>query len=601
MKMILTTFRRLMPLLPSNAQRYIWSYIFGTSIIALFDIATLGVLAISLTAMIGGNAATLPLIGTIPKSDDILLLLVVSLVIILKSIISVTVQWFATRRFAHYELGIGDQLFNAYIRAPWTERLKKNTAQLVRIADIGIANTTSGFLLPVISLPNLLFTSVAVFAVVIIAQPITALVTIVYLGGISALMAFGLSRRAVTAGRVNRNYSYKVASLMTDMVTALKEITLRNKAGEVATVLHSNRIHSTRARANLNFLNALPKYVLDSALIGGFVLVGGASFLFGGPTAALGSIALFGVAGFRLAPTLVTFQSILTTVTANIPIVETVIENINESHEYVERAERVGHDPIVGDPRRLSLKNVVFSYPGATAPALKGVNLDLPMGSTLGLVGSSGAGKTTLVDLLLGLLVPSGGSIELDGKPLEDVLAAWRSRVGYVPQEVAVFDGTIAQNVALSWGTDFDRERVINALTRAQLWSFVEAREGGVDSRVGDRGLSLSGGQRQRLGIARALYSDPLILVMDEATSALDTKTESDVVKAIRQLRGEVTVVSVAHRLATIRDNDLVCFMRDGQIVAQGSFDYLLKTVPDFAVQAGLAGLAGSENGRGAA
>jgi ABC-type multidrug transport system fused ATPase/permease subunit len=292
---------------------------------------------------------------------------------------------------------------------------------------------------------------------------------------------------------------------------------------------------------------------------------------------------------------------VLTTVTANAPSVKAVIDDIEESHGYIARAELIGHDPIEGEPRDLVLSGVGFTYPGSSTPALRDVNLRVPLGSTLGLVGSSGAGKTTLVDLLLGLLVPSDGTIELDGVPLEGVLAAWRSRVGYVPQEVAIFDGTIGQNVALSWSDDYDPDRVEAALKRAQLWDFVCARDGGINSAVGDRGMSLSGGQRQRLGIARALYGDPLVLVMDEATSALDTKTESDVVKAIRQLRGEVTVVSVAHRLATIRDNDQVCFMKDGHIVAQGTFDHLLKVVPDFAVQAGLAGLAGDIDAQGAA
>jgi ABC-type multidrug transport system fused ATPase/permease subunit len=592
MRIVFRTFRRLTPLLPQKAQRFIWSYILGTSFLALLDIATLGLLAVALTAMIGNHQIVIPLLGRIPTHDDLLFLLVVSVLIVLKSAVAVAVQWVATRRFAQYELGIGDHLFTAYIRAPWTARLGKNTAQLVRMADIGIANTVSGFLLPVISLPNLVFTSVAVFAVVIIAQPLTALVTIVYFGGVSAVMAFGLSRRTVQAGRVNREYGAKVVSLMTDMVLALKEITLRNKSAEVADVVHSDRVYSTRSRANINFLGSVPKFVLDSALVTGLVLVGGVAYLAGGLSGALAAIALFGIAGFRLAPTLVLMQSVLTTVTSNVSHAEGVIANIQESREYVERAEKVGNEPISGNPRAISLRGVSFTYPGASGPALSSVDLDLTMGSTLGLVGSSGAGKTTLVDLLLGLLVPSSGSIVLDGQPLEDVLAAWRSRVGYVPQEVAVFDGTIAQNVALTWTDDFDRDRVRAALKRAQLGDFVEGRDGGIDSRVGDRGLSLSGGQRQRLGIARALYGDPLILVMDEATSALDTKTESDVVKAIRQLRGEVTVVSVAHRLATIRDNDQICFMRDGQIIARGSFDHLMKTVPDFAVQAGLAGLA---------
>ncbi|MER3393473.1 MAG: ATP-binding cassette domain-containing protein, partial [Microcella pacifica] len=162
---------------------------------------------------------------------------------------------------------------------------------------------------------------------------------------------------------------------------------------------------------------------------------------------------------------------------------------------------------------------------------------------------------------------------------------------GYVPQDVALFDGTIAQNVALAWSGALDYERVERALRRAQLWDVVERREGGVNARIGDRGMALSGGQRQRLGIARALYNDPIVLVLDEATSALDTKTESDVVQAIRSLKGEMTVISVAHRLATIRDNDLVVFLSEGRLIAQGSFDEVRRAVPEFATQASLAGL----------
>jgi ATP-binding cassette subfamily C protein len=161
-----------------------------------------------------------------------------------------------------------------------------------------------------------------------------------------------------------------------------------------------------------------------------------------------------------------------------------------------------------------------------------------------------------------------------------------------VPQDVAIFDGTIAQNVALSWGEDIDMDKVRDALARAQLLDAVLERPGGLDSKVGERGLALSGGQRQRLGIARALFADPLVLVMDEATSALDTKTESDVTAALRALRGEVTLVAVAHRLATIRHADQVCFMSEGRVVATGSFDDLVRDVPEFAVQASLAGLA---------
>ncbi|MGO2050721.1 MAG: ATP-binding cassette domain-containing protein, partial [Microbacterium sp.] len=162
----------------------------------------------------------------------------------------------------------------------------------------------------------------------------------------------------------------------------------------------------------------------------------------------------------------------------------------------------------------------------------------------------------------------------------------------FVPQDVALFDGTIGQNIALTWGEEYDRSAADRAAERAQLTAVVQARQGGLDARVGERGLALSGGQRQRLGIARALYSDPVVLVMDEATSALDTHTEDAVTTAIRRLRGSVTVITVAHRLATVRDADLICFFAGGRLAAQGTFSEVIAAAPDFAQQARLAGLA---------
>lgn len=592
MKLILKTLRAIVPLLPGKAQRFLWVYAVASSALALLDVAALSLLAISLTAMMQNNPVVLPLIGTVGTDGYVWILLTVSLLIIGKSFLAVGLQWIATRRFATFELEVGDRLFDAYIRAPWTERLKRNTSQLVRLADVGIANVTAGFLLPVVGLPQLITTSLAVLVVLVIAQPLTALITVVYLGMIASLLYFWISKKSVEAGRVNRDYSFKVASLMTDMVSALKEITLRNMATDVARVVHDNRIHTTRARANLGFLGAFPKFILDSALIGGFLLVGGFSYITGGMPGAIAAIALFGVAGFRLVPSLTGFQAVVTQATSNVIHVNNVLNDIAEAEGYLERAERIGHDPLEREPHELRLTDVEFVYPGRTLPALRDISLTLPMGTTLGLVGSSGSGKSTLVDLILGLLTPSSGEARVDSQKLEDVLAAWRSRVGYVPQDVALFDGSVAQNVALSWTSDIDYDRVEGALRKAQLWSVIADREGGMTSKVGDRGLSFSGGQRQRLGIARALYSDPLVLVMDEATSALDTKTESDVSEAIRALRGEVTVVSVAHRLSTIRDHDQICFMKDGRIVARGTFDELVDAVPEFRVQAQLAGLA---------
>lgn len=594
MKAVAKTFRELTGLLPEDARRYIWRYIVVSCLLTILDIAAIMLLAVSLAPMISGTAINLPIIGSVGPDHFVWVFAVVAFLILLKSLLALLQQWFATRRFAAFELEIGRHLFDSYLKSSWLQRLRRNTAQIVRIADVGIANATTGFLLPIIQLPALIVSFLLILVVVVVAQPLTALITVLYLGAIMLLLYGFVSGRSVQAGRVARDYSLKVAALMTEMVQALKEITLRNKVDEVARVVQENRVHSTRARANLSFLGSLPVFVLNAALVGGFILIGGIGYATAGMSSAIASVALFAVAGFRLIPSLTGFQSIITTTKANLPHVDGVMRDIRASRVYIETAEKLGREPIHGNPRMLRMSGVSFAYPGHEEnPAIHDIDLDIPMGSSLALVGSSGAGKSTLIDVLLGLLVPQHGTIMLDDQPLQDILAAWRMRVGYVPQDVALFDGTVAQNVALAWEDDeIDFDKVRDALERAQLWETIEDRPGGMRGRIGERGLALSGGQRQRLGIARALYTDPLVLVLDEATSALDTKTESLVSAAIRGLKGDVTIVSVAHRLSTIRDSDMICFLQDGTITARGDFDELVRAVPNFAEQAQLSGLA---------
>ncbi|MFK5634180.1 MULTISPECIES: ABC transporter ATP-binding protein [unclassified Ornithinimicrobium] len=583
--------RRLLPLLPPSTRAFLGGYAVLASLLAVVDILALSLLALTLAPMIQDRPVSLPLIGEVEPERYAWLLGGICLLVVVKGLAALVLQWVVASRLAAYDLVIGDRLFGAYIRAPWTERLRRNTAQLVRLADVGIANTTTGLLLPAASLPAELATFAAVLVVLLVAQPLTALITFGYLGGLAVLMYVVISPRAVVAGRVGRDYSFKVAGLMTEMMGALKEVTLRGKADEVATLVHANRVHATRARSHLMFLNSVPKFVTDTGLVLGFALVGGVSYLLGGAGQAFEAIALFAVAGMRMIPSVNRFQSIMTQTASTLPHAEAVIADIQAAQGYVEAAERLGQEPLAAEPRRLVLEDVAFTYPGATEPALHDVDLDIPLGSSVALVGSSGAGKSTLVDVVLGLLVPSSGRILVDDQPLGDVLAAWRSRVGYVPQEVNLFDGTIAQNVALTWGDDIDEERVVRALERAQL-SGVVAGRGGLRTRVAERGLALSGGQRQRLGIARALYADPLVLVLDEATSSLDTTTEDAVARAIRELHGSVTVIAVAHRLSTVRHSDQVCFMTGGTIAARGSFEDVVAAHPEFATQARLSGLA---------
>lgn len=593
MKEIWRVLLQLLPLLPKGAQRYFVGYVVVTSLIAGLDALGMSLLALTLPRAIESQPISVPLVGEVPAEAAPVLVLIALALMMLKSVLNVVLQWFATRRFAKYELEIGDRLFRAYINSSWEERSKRSVAEITRIADAGIANTMAGFVLPLTRVPSAFFTFVLVLGVLVAADPQTSVIAFVYLSLVMLLVHFVVTKRALEAGQVNLDYSYRVANLMTEMIEALKELSLRNRLGEVADLVTANRRHSTRARANGSFLGVLPGFAYEAALLGGIVLIGGFSAWQGGMQSALASVALFAATGFRLIPALTGMQGGIVQATASIPGARDVVGDLITSERDIQTSQTPADTAeLAENPRRLRLDDVRFRYPGADEDVIRGMSLDIPLGSSVGIVGPSGAGKSTLIDLLLGLSQPSSGEISLDGEPLRSVLRQWRGRVGYVPQRVALFDGTIAQNVALTWADEIDRDRVMHALERAQLGSLIASRAGGIDERIGERGVSLSGGQQQRLGIARALYTDPLVLVLDEATSSLDTKTEDEVTRSIKALQGEVTLISVAHRLSTIKDYDRLCYLDDGVIVAHGTFAEVARRHPAFGEQVALAGLA---------
>lgn len=579
-------------LLPASAKQFLIRYSLSLSALATLDAAALGLLALVIAPIISGSSLTLPLVGEIPRDGLFVVLALVCVLIIAKGVLSTLVVWRATRTFADYELEVGSRLFNSYISSSWLERLKRNSADVVRLTDSSVSVMISGFLRPITTVPGEIFSFVTVVIVLAVAQPLVAGIALVYLGALGALLFFWVTKRSREAGQVALRYSLRSSRLITEMVGALKEVTLRNKAEEAAAVVRSNRSRTTRARSNAQFLATVPRYILETGIIGGFVLVGGAGFALGGAEEAIVAVAIFGLAGFRMAPSIVRFQNVVSQLAVSKPHVIAVLDEIRRSEESSRAGAELKAHPLPDDPQMLTVRGATFQYRDDSPPALREVHLDVAFGSTVAVVGSSGAGKSTLIDVLLGLLEPTRGAVEIDGIPLNTMSRAWRERVAYVPQDVSLFDATVAQNVALTWTQDFDEDRVRRALDQAQLLGTTEAREGGIHGRIGERGLSLSGGQRQRLGIARALYSDPLVLVMDEATSALDTATEAAVTDAIRTLRGSMTIITVAHRLATVKESDVIFFMKDGRVEAAGKFDELVSAVPDFARQAKLAGLA---------
>jgi len=591
-KSVLALYRDVVREFPAGGRRFLNVYAWLLASLAVFDAAALGLLAIVIGPVAAGQPVVLPFVGKLDSGGLVIAILVICALIVVKAVFAVLVTWWATRRIPRYEVAIGDRLLRAFLAAPWRERLRKNSSDIMRLSDSGIDVTVNSFVLPGATLLGEVVSLVVVIATLAVVQPVLAVTTLLYLLLLGAVLFFWIARYSRIAGEVNTENSIRTSRLILEIIAAMKEVTLRNKEPEVADIVKQTRTSSARARSNIYFLSQLPRYALDAGLVGGFVVIGGVGLALGGIQQAIAAVALFALAGFRVAPSIIRFQSVLSTMIALAQFPRLVLAELKSTESSGEEIASREVQALPASPREIEVMGVGFQYSPDAAPAVNDVSLTIPFGSSVAFVGASGSGKSTMVDLLLSLLEPTAGRIAVDGIPLSELRTSWRARVGYVPQEVAIFDASIAQNVALTWGTEFDPERVRRALEQAQLWDLVAAREGGIEAQVGERGLALSGGQRQRLGIARALYSDPLVLVMDEATSALDTRTESQVTAAIETIGGGITKIVVAHRLATIMKSDVIFFMRDGELAGRGTFEQLVSTIPDFALQAQLAGLA---------
>jgi len=592
LRQLFSLFRDVLAVFPPGGRRFVLAYGWLLASLAILDVAALGLLAALIGPIAAGLPASLPIVGELSTSGLVWAVLGVCALMILKSVFAVAITLWGVRRIARYEVAVGDRLFRAYINAPWSSRLRRNSADMLQFSDGGVNATVNSFVMPGATLIGEAVTLFAVIATLAVAQPMLALVTLLYMTALGGFLHLWSANRSRIVGETYVDAAVRTGRFVLEIVGAMKEVTLRNKENEVAVVVEKSRARKATALAEMAFLQGVPRYALEAGLVGGFVLVGGIGYFSGGIEPALSAVALFGLAGFRIAPSVVRAQTVISGMISNSTFARRLLTEMSDTERAAVEATSVNTLTVPPGAERIVFDHVSFRYSSGDDLAIRDISFDIELGTTVALVGESGAGKSTIVDLVLGLIEPSEGRVALDDTPLADLKHAWRERVAYVPQEVALFDATIAQNVALTWSDDADYDKVRTALERAHLWDVVENRYGGVDAKIGERGLALSGGQRQRLGIARALYNDPLVLVMDEATSALDSKTESAVTESIAELQSDVTVIVVAHRLSTIKNADRIFFLRRGELAGSGTFDELVVQFPDFAEQAQLAGLA---------
>lgn len=460
-----------------------------------------------------------------------------------------------------------------YLNAPYALHLRRGTPELLRNLNEALSSVYGATVMGCVSASTEIITIVVLGVTLLAVSPVGALALAVYFG----LSAFVLLR--MTKGRIRRAGSTIMEAAYQGTKTSLhalggfKEIQLRHEQDMFVSRYHQSRTRAAHAQRLSTFFGELPRYALEVLFILGVGLMTVIAYSSAEPSQALGVVAVFGVAGFRIMPSIVRLIVAQNLIRTGLPALDLVEDDVTASREAV-RVE-VPAQPL---PLRdsLVLDRVHFSYSADGPDVLKGISVSVPAGSSVALVGGSGAGKTTLVDLILGFHAPTSGEIRADGTDVASDLAAWRGGLAMVAQDVFLLDESLRDNIRFTAhpAPELD-DHLDEVVSAAGLTDVVAGLPEGLDTPLGERGSRLSGGQRQRVGIARALYRRPSLLVLDEATSALDNESERKIGETMESLHGEITLVVVAHRLSTVRGCDQILFLEGGRIRSAGTFEEL--------------------------
>ncbi|SOC57812.1 ABC transporter ATP-binding protein [Ornithinimicrobium cerasi] len=572
----------------------------GLVLIAALDMVAIA-LVYPLVTLATGETPRIPVLSAITSAsgitsrESLLIVLAIAVVVLFtaKSLAGIAFNWWLGGFTNRNRAVLSTRILRSYLYRPFEEVSRRSTAELIRTQQDAVNQFfLSGIYSFMTGLSNLA-TVVGITTVLFLTAPVPTLVLIAYFAFTGALYSRFVKRPATRAGAAAMASAGRTWRTALTALGGLKEIQLRG-AQETFVDRYRSAVHDA-AQANRvsGFLGGLPRHVLEVlfvAAIGIAVVMTSTTTPSSEASRTVGLLGAFVAAGFRILPAL---NGLLGNITS--------IQASREGTRLVS-AELTGREAVppanegssLTYARSLVLQDIVFSYPGSLRPTLTGINLTIPSGATVAFVGSSGAGKTTLIDLILGFHRPQSGSVTADGVDIYSDIEAWRRQVGYVPQDVFIIDGTLEENVYFDRpyaDSQRHKEALGRVLRQADLADFVSSLPDGITTQMGERGSRLSGGQRQRIGLARALYRGPELLVLDEATSALDNVTESRIAEIIRDMGDAVTTLIVAHRLSTVKHADVIVLLDQGRIVGVGNFQELQGQNESFAAMVRLGNL----------
>lgn len=471
-------------------------------------------------------------------------------------------------RFSYYgKREMQDRLMKYYIRKDYTFFLNHNSAELMR--DINTdPEMFYAAVLNMLQLASEVCVSGIMVLFLVVTDPLITLGVVLAMAVMVLLFLKKLRRILAGFGDDRRKYNANILQCMQQAFGGIKEIKIANRESYFeGEFIKQNGLYTYVIKQN-SFLSSVPKPIMEALCIVGLMgaIIVEISITSTNPAEFVGTLAVFAASAFYLLPSANKMAEYLASIIHNGVVIHKIGEEYGKIRDMdLEQTKEQNYSPVSLE-KEIRVEDLTFSYPDAEEPVLSHVNVTIPKNKSVAFIGPSGAGKTTMVDLILGVLKPQEGKITVDGRNISESYRGWHDKIGYIPQTIYMLDDTIRNNIAFGKGEDVRDEDIWEALRQAQLDEFVSSLEDGLDTMIGEAGVRLSGGQRQRIGIARALYRKPEVLVLDEATSALDTETEAAVMEAIDGLQGTLTMLIIAHRLSTIKNCDMVYHVENGGV-----------------------------------
>ncbi|MEM8558990.1 MAG: ABC transporter ATP-binding protein [Bacteroidota bacterium] len=584
------TYRKLFMVLTPGERRRIYFLIPAIILMALLQVAGIGSVAPFLQVVADPSsvetnewlARIYDYTGFETTEQFLMLLGCITLsLLVVGNLFNTLVAWAMARFTQMRRHSLSMRLLQSYLYRPYLYYLRVNSSELAKNLLYEVNEIVNGILLPCMVLIARSIVSLFIFALLIAVNPMLSLAAFIVFGGAYSIIYLGVKRKLLRTGkeRIAANGErFKVAN---EAFMAVKDLKLLHLEEPFLNRFSKPSKTFAERLVTQNVIAKIPQYAMETLAFGGILLIVLYYIALDKNVAEI--IPLLGVYAYailRLKPNLQEVYISLAKISFNDAALDRVYTDINEFGGDLRTIRQQRRDVKASNAvpfeDRIELRGVTFGYP-ETAPLFRDLALTIRKGESVGFVGPTGSGKTTVVDLLLGLLRPQEGGLHIDGRLVtDDLLPAWQKHCGYVPQHIVLIDDTIAANIAFG-EVNVDHDAVVRAAKAANIHEYVVGGlDNGYDTMVGERGIRLSGGQRQRIGIARALYHNPQVLVFDEATSALDNETERAVMQAIESLRGERTLITIAHRLSTVQSCDQLFFLEQGTLTASGTFDELV-------------------------